>query len=537
MLKRTLLLLTIMLSPIALISPPSPAQDRSEQHPLFKNPLGLFVDQKGERAFVALHSVDAVAVVDLHSGKVVREIAVGKGPSDLVRLQGILYVFCEDDREVVALDPDKLTVLRRMPAKEAPSEVLVRREERQISEQDADFLMGHDEATNLRAMAKHGLVLFIAHQRPRNRVPATQVSQGWVFTNAIGSLINRPPYLATLDEPQQGYADPSDLLAYGDHLFIACAGADHVLIADRERLLKAGGMPDLRSGYPEERLAHREDLTASRQFIVAKLPTQANPRRLALSGDGKILVVSNHLADSITVMDAVNWKVLRHISLNGPPPNAARRGEVLFNSGKMTFQGQFTCASCHPNGGSDGLPWDLERDGIGNFKRTKSLLGVKDTAPYGWQGSNATLADRVTGTLRTLHRHEPAGTEVADLVAYLETLEPPKPLPVKEDDLPAVERGKKIFQGKGLCATCHGRIGLDDGKSHDVGTRGPTDTQDRFDTPSLRGLGHTRRYLHDGRANTLRSMFTYHNARQRHGAAHLLSEEELTDLIAYLWSL
>lgn len=537
MARRTFLLFacTLLLVLMAYLS--SSAHQSSGVKSQFKSPLGLFVDQKGERAFVALQSADAVAVVDLQAGKVLRELAVGKRPSDLVRLQGILYVFCEEGREVVALDPDKLTVLRRMSAKEAPSEALVRREERQISDEDANFLLGQGEATNLRAVVRHGLVLFIALQRPRNRVPATQISQGWVFTNAIGSLINRPPYLATLDEPQQGYADPSDLVAFADQLFIACAGADHVLIADRERLLKAGGLPNLQSGYPEDRPSHREDLTTSRQFIVAKLPTQANPRRLALSGDGKTLVVSNHLADSLTVIDAMNLKVLRHISLNGPPPNAARRGEILFNSGKMTFQGQFTCASCHPNGGSDGLPWDLERDGVGNFKRTKSLLGVKDTAPYGWQGSSPTLADRVTGTLRTLHRHEPAGIEVADLVAYLETLESPKPLPVKENDLPAVERGKKIFQGKGLCTNCHGRIGLDDGKSHDVGTRGPTDTQDRFDTPSLRGLSHTRRYLHDGRANTLRSIFTYHNSRQRHGAAHLLSEEELLDLIAYLWSL
>jgi cytochrome c peroxidase len=203
----------------------------------------------------------------------------------------------------------------------------------------------------------------------------------------------------------------------------------------------------------------------------------------------------------------------------------------------MTFQGQFTCASCHPNGGSDGLTWDLERDGVGSFKRTKSLLGVGDTAPYGWHGSSPTLADRVAGTLRTLHRHEPAGSEVEDIVAYLESLEPPKPLPVKESDRLAVERGKTIFQDKGLCSNCHHRAGLDDGKSHDIGTRGPSDTQDRFDTPSLRGVSTSKSFLHDGRASTLEEIFTKHNPRQRHGAAHLLSKEELSDLIAYLRSL
>ena len=101
------------------------------------------------------------------------------------------------------------------------------------------------------------------------------------------------------------------------------------------------------------------------------------------SSDGKTLVVSNHLSDSLTLIDTDSLKVRRHIDLGGPKPDNARRGEILFHSAKFTVQQQFTCASCHPDGGSDGLNWDLPRDGVGNFLNTRSLLGVKDTAPYG----------------------------------------------------------------------------------------------------------------------------------------------------------
>jgi YVTN family beta-propeller protein len=271
--------------------------------------------------------------------------------------------------------------------------------------------------------------------------------------------------------------------------------------------------------------------------VVARLATQANPRRLALSGDGKTLVVSNHLADSLTVIDTATRTVVRHIPLGGPAPTPARRGEVLFHSGRMTFQGQFTCASCHPGGGADGLNWDLTRDGVGNFKNTRSLLGVRDTAPYGWEGTSPTLADRVTGTLRTLHQHEPAGTEVADLVDYLRSLPPPRPLPVKGGEREALARGRALFRGKARCAACHHGAALDDGKAHDVGTRGPGDTTARFDTPSLRGVARTAPYLHDGRAATLEAVLTAHNPHRRHGAAHRLGREELADLIAYLKSL
>src|SRR5262249_13573969 len=160
----------------------------------------------------------------------------------------------------------------------------------------------------------------------------------------------------------------------------------------------------------------------------------------------------------------------------------------------------------------DGLTWDLTRDGIGNVKRTKSLLGVKDTAPYGWDGSSPSLADRVVGTLGPLHRHEPTQQEVEALVACRGSLAPPKPDAGRESEKPAVEPGRFLFDGKGQCSGCHMRAGLDDGLSHDVGTRGPTDTQDRFDTPALRGLSTTAPYLHDGRAASLEEIFTKHNA-------------------------
>src|SRR5262249_43580213 len=124
--------------------------------------------------------------------------------------------------------------------------------------------------------------------------------------------------------------------------------------------------------------------------------------------------------------------------------------------------------------------------------------------------------------------------EVSDLVAYLELLPAPRPLPQKEADKPAIARRKVVFEGKGQCSTCHRRAALDDDKTHDVGTRGETDTQDRFDTPTLRGVARTPPYLHDGRAATLEEVFTMHNHRRLHGAAHLLSGAELADLIAYL---
>jgi cytochrome c peroxidase len=548
--------------------------------------------------------------VDLKAGKVLQEIPVGKGPHDVALAKGSLFVTCEQDDTLVQIDLAKNAVVKRWAMRQAPQGVAVLADGSRVlvtchddkSLVALEPVSGKMRVVSLpgwpRRLVKHGdsqypFALIIAadtdetllsltdakmpprlvhttrlagisnprglaikpgissyallvHQKPRTNVPATQISQGWVFTNAVSTFspwgVDTPPgggnRARVLDEPHRGYADPSDvvLLPNERHAFIACAGADTVLALRPDKFVSANYAP-LVIGSDGNHPLGKDELTLSRHYVVAKLPTGANPRRLALSGDAKILVAANHLGDSLTVIDTTKLKVLRHIPLGGPKPDAARRGEILFNSAAMTFHGQFTCASCHPNGGADGLNWDLSRDGIGNFMNTRSLLGVKDTAPYGWLSTSSTLADRVTGTLRTTHHHEPQGSEVADIVAYLKTLSTPRPLPQKEADQPAIQRGMLLFQGKAKCANCHRRSALDDNVTHDVGTRVPGDFQDRFDTPSLRGVGRTAPYLHHGQAQTLQEVFTKYNPHRRHGAAHMLDAHELADLIAYLKSL
>jgi DNA-binding beta-propeller fold protein YncE len=569
----------------------------------YKSPLGLAIDRHGKRAYVALHTAAAVAEVDLTSGKVIREIPVGRGPFDLAQAGDNLFVSCELDDALVRIDLKKNTVVQRWRVGQAPRGVVALPGGRRVlvACHDDKIICAIDVATGkvfsvgvpgwperlaldnsldhahvLALLRKPGealvaeigntdakagpSVLFvsrlrdvsnarglatprqafpsglIALQKPRTKVPATQISQGWVFTNILSPLAlkvaNAYPESGPkmLDEPNRGFADPSDVVvtALERHAFVACAGADTVLALRTGPFQKDKQIWAYSSG---------DDLTASRHYVVARLATQANPRRLTLSDDGKILVAANYLGDSLTVMDAEKMRVLRHIPLGGAAPDAARRGEILFNSNKMTFHGQFTCASCHPNGGADGLDWDLSRDGIGNPMNTRSLLGVKDTAPYGWLGNSLNLADRVSGTLRTLHHHEPQGTEVADIVAYLKALPPPRPLPQGAADAPAIARGRALFEGKGKCMNCHRRAALDDDTGHDVGSRIQGDHQDQFDTPSLRGVARTAPYLHHGQAKTLEEIFMTYNPLRRHGAAHRLTPAELADVIIYLKSL
>jgi DNA-binding beta-propeller fold protein YncE len=568
--------------------------------PAYKSPLGLAIDAKGQRAWVALHTADAVAEVDLDKGKVLREIAVGRGPNDLAIRNGKLFISCEDDDFVAVLDTVLGKIESRLSVGQAPQGVAIVpgdarvfvacRDDQSLCAVDpqtgkcakrplpgwpsrlalfndpqepsllvlssvpgkafvsviepaglklkkAYELEGVTNARGLAGQMGPASSFFVAHQRPKTNVPTTQIAQGWVFTNVFTTFFPWRAYLAEsqrsagtlLDTAQHGQADPSDLIVTPDnrYVFVACAGSDTVLVMTKNQAVYATyGMG-----------GEREDLSLSRKLIEARFATGANPRRLALSGDGRVLVAANYLGDSLTVIDVPGQKVVRTIALGGPTPDAARRGKILFHSNKLTHLGQFTCSSCHPNGQSDGLNWDLTRDGVGNFMNTRSLLGVKDTPGYGWYSSSPTLADRMTGTMRNLHHHEPTTAELAELEAYLKTLAPPRPLPGSSADQAAALRGKVLFEGKARCTACHAGASSQDGLTHNVGTRSPQDTSANFDTPSLRGVARTAPYLHDGRAATLQEVFTRHNREQRHGQAHQLTAEELADLVAYLRSL
>lgn len=382
---------------------------------------------------------------------------------------------------------------------------------------------------------------WMVHTWPRSFLPATQLAQGWVFTSGLTRWTGQVGFVfetATLDEPEQGFADPSDIVLSPDEqrAYVASGGSNCVAVVDLSQFPRVASRVVTdntpRSLQPYGRV---DDLSGSRYLVVVRLPTQNNPRRLALSRDGRWLVASNFLSDSLSVFDTRAMRLVRHIDLGGPEPDLIRQGEILFHSAQLTHFGQFTCASCHPAGGADGLNWDLPRDGIGNPKNTRVLWGSRDTLPYGWLGTSPTLADRIAGTLRTAHRYEPAPKELAALVAYVAALPPPLPAQVPPQQRQAYERGRTLFFGKAGCATCHRPDTYQDGLAHDVGTG--DGAENRFDTPSLRGLRLTAPYLHDGRAATLEEVLTKYNSHKRHGQAHLLSAQELADLIVFLLAL
>lgn len=568
------------------------AQKPTAEIALQGRPLAAALASDGGRLFVAERNGHCVAEIDTSAGRVTRRLNVGPWPSALAfsAKRQALFVCCRGDHSVVRLDlasgnvagrigmtrdpfaiaisPDesKLLVANYMPAGAGTNPKLAA--EAAVLDAEKLTLIGAvplppgSTAVSGAAISPDGRWGYVVHAVGRFALPITQLDRGWVHTYALSIIdLGAATRLATvlLDDVTGGAADPWDVAVSsdGETLVVSHAGIHAVSVvrlAQLHRLL-AGDLPpelaQLKDGTaeniwvriardPSKRELLTNDLTALHLAeVINRIPSGGlGPRGLALAGDGRLAYVCNYFSGTLGVIDLAEHRLKAAIALGEQPaPSPARRGEIYFHDAKRCFQHWHSCFSCHLDDGRiDGLTWDFMRDGIGNGKDVISLIGMMETPPHNRRATRPNPYECMrTGVLGS-HFIVPQSGDVDDLVAYAASLRPEKN-PLAEQNAEAAARGKQIFEGKAACAVCHDGPWLTDCKQHDVGTRVPQDPDGRYDTPSLVECYRTAPYLHDGRAATLREVFTKFNPDDRHGRTSQLTPAELDDLIAYLNSL
>ncbi|HEY1694640.1 MAG TPA: cytochrome C peroxidase [Polyangiaceae bacterium] len=195
------------------------------------------------------------------------------------------------------------------------------------------------------------------------------------------------------------------------------------------------------------------------------------------------------------------------------------------------------CASCHPDGRDDGLTWATP-DGP---RQTPTLAGrLAGTAPYGWNGARSTVKKHVRNTLKRLGGTGLDGASMNALVAYCMHMDAP---PRAAEQGATAERAALVAEGQDLfessatqCSSCHMSDGtFTDGNRHDVKSKAQGDPGRRFDTPSLRFVGGTAPYFHDGRYPTLRALLAGSDGKMGH--TRQLSPHDVDALEAYLETL
>lgn len=414
-------------------------------------------------------------------------------------------------------------------------------------------------------VAPDGRWAYAVHTLGRFNVPSTQLERGWVNTNAL-TIVDLPSrtIAATvlLDHPFEGAADPWGLALAkdGGTLWITLRGIHETARVNLVKLheLLRGELPEALSAKdaygtgsqniwleiqraPEKRSILADDLSALHvaDLIVRKPIGAQGPRGVDLSPDGKLLAVAAYFSGAVALVDPSALKAVSVVKL-GPQrePDPVRQGEMLFHDATICFQKWMSCSTCHPDEGrTDGLRWDLLNDGLGTTQRTRSLLWSHQLHPTTTRGVRRGIEESVPKGIEFFLR-KPEPELVEPLLAYLKSLEPePSPYLVDGKLSARASRGKQLFEGKGDCIKCHaGDLGADQ-KAHKVGTGSPFyKPDDAFYTPKLVELYRTAPFLHDGRAATLLDVFTRCNTEKLHGDAHVLTAEELEELIEYLKS-
>jgi YVTN family beta-propeller protein len=390
----------------------------------------------------------------------------------------------------------------------------------------------------------------VAEYHPKNLIPLAHLEHGGAFADTLtlfGADVSKPVEVP-LDELERYASQPFGVAIAPDksRIYVTSGGSEIVTAIDVPRLLHfIHSRPYPQSG------SYAQDLAASANYVVTRIPVGHNPRGVVLSRDGRRLFVANRLDDTISVIDTRTNRVASTIALAGPKTvSVLRRGEQTFYTARYGFQGQIGCSNCHIDSTFDGIQWDLEPDGFGrDVVDNKLLEGIKDTGPYKWNGGNPDIPTECgPRTEKYFWRSEQYDDlTLTDLVVYIRSL-PARPnrwkLPGREL-APAQERGKAVFEravdkfGKPIpeanrCSYCHSDPNGTNQKIVDVGTRKATDNSGLLKAPQLTNIALTAPYLHDGSARTLEEIWTVYNPDDKHGRTNDLTKDELNDLIEYL---
>ncbi len=489
--------------------------------PVGDEPRGVAIVRKpadsDQLAFVAVSGTDQVAVIDLKQRQVVQRISVGGQPRTLaVAPNGRwLVTCCSVPGEVFVHEIGSYKLLNRRTV--------------------------FDDAFNLGVpfiLADSSACIF---PHPINRtfpVNFDNVEKGWAIDNRltrvplpVGEYWKQKQLGLDKRGDAAGDAHTAAVSPDGEWLIVTCGGSHELLIFPHYKIQWPAADPG--DFLPE---AIRDGDGLFRRVELAGRPLGMQFL------DNRRVVIANYLLNAVQIVDVVDAKLLQTILLGGPKqPSLVRRGEAIFFDADRSFNSWFSCHTCHTDGHTSGQTFDTVNDGnYDTYKLTPSLRGVSRTGPWTWHGWQKSLSAAMRKSLRdTLSTDMPIEDEdINALLAYLGSLDhPASPHRQADGELTATaKRGEQLFRNKAGCATCHNGPDFTTNATYSIGTESPRYFYSELNPPSLRGTFAKRRFLHDGRANSLKEALSRHH-RPEKLAGEALSDTELDDLIAFLKSI
>jgi DNA-binding beta-propeller fold protein YncE/cytochrome c peroxidase len=485
----------------------------------FKTETGMgacapIINKEGTRLYVFNQFKTTVSELDAKSGKILRHTKVLREPVGGVLSHDGRYLFVNNSlpnqradvdyvtSEVSVIDLSNFSVIKNIRL-----------------ENGSNALRGICITTD-------GRYVFVSHNLGRFQVPTSQLSQGWMNTNAL-SIIDVPSlcFVASLllDEPNRGAAGIWGVVCNENQLFVSHSGTHDLSLIDLKTLRKK------LDNYPDKKnLSY--DLSFM-YYIRKRLPLVGNgPRNFSLA-NGK-LYIPTYFSDTLNIVDIATQNV-KTIALNpNRQESLAQKGEKFFNDATYCYQNWQSCNGCHPSDArSDAMNWDLMNDGIGNPKNCKSLLYSHVTPPSMITGIRATAEMAVYRGFKNIQFVDVEPNILMSVNTYLKSLRPlPSPYLINNKLSKKAEKGSIHYEKLG-CMKCHNGEYFTDKKMYRIGEKVEFDAG--WDNPTLKEVWRTAPYLFDGRAATMKDVFSVF----KHGIDTIVTEREIDELVEYVNSL
>ncbi len=480
-------------------------------------PCGLTISRDGKRAFVGLVASGQVAELDLTAQRLVQRIDVGSWPRYLTLSADDtrLAVGCSGESQVHVLDAKTGEKLYHEPLAYGIN-------------------IGH-----MIPSADNEYAYFTWMVSRTNPINVSNLRKGWLLASRIGRVRLDGPAdreAISLDVPRLAVADPHGIVISRDERrLVASSSGTHELLVYR-----LPDLPFIGAGGPGDLIERELERDRDR---FHRIEVGGRPMGLQLADDSHTLYVANYLKNSVQVVNLKLKSIVTEIPLGGPEEvSLARRGMEIFYDGERSLDQWYSCHSCHQNGGTNSRAMDTFNDGTPQtLKTVLPLYHVTETGPWTWHGWQQDLDNAMHKSITsTMLGKAPSAEDKLALLTYLETLEaPPNPFRNSDGSLTAAAvRGREVFQSDfAACAQCHNGPHFSDGKIHDVGLNAPEDYYENYNTPSLLGTYRKVRWLHTGRARTLKRVVTDLHSPEKVAGTRKLTEPETSDLIEYLKSL
>jgi hypothetical protein len=541
------------------------------------NAEAVWVDGKTQTAFVAEHARDTVAALSLaEAGREKWRTPVPANPRALA-LGEALYVGSLQTGELTALDPASGQPLRALQP--GPGTPIVGGTTAKFS----DRVMNGTAVRWLSYSAKQKLLFLVSigpNVGPNPEKMEVSMNGGVAAVDgAKGKWLRHLGFGAGVTEAL-ALDDARGLLYASD------PGVGLVRVLDAKKLgasdaaaaqaLKQDLAAPVVDGFPRFRPAADFGVKGR-----AGESLHSGPRSLALSADGKTLWVLNRFTGTLAKFDVAKASegkaaFVEQFPVSDMLSQADRRlGQVLYHAdlGRTAMN----CDACHLEGHTGGVLF--EKTMPLRIYRSNTVRGSRETPPYFTPASTHSMGEtaKMVGGRNRYHNPDPTPKEIEALTLFSSCL-PTFPNPFVGDDGAPVEalalpggkvgnprHGLSLFYGKADCVRCHPppHYTLDQdaktrGKYLDVGTPRLMPLREAmqnkhyegFGSPALAGSWDVFPMLGTGLAGLSVTDAGQVVVDQRdalsaavlgwapqHGRADLLSEQEKSDLIAFVMSL